>query len=113
MVYKFLIILFIAVVSILPQNNSDNAATEFQIGINLFQSHQNDDALKVFTQIAEQDFNPRTTASLLFEGKINLLQSKEDDAIVAFSRLINDYPSSKYIDEAYMSLADYYLEKSF
>ena len=113
MVYKTLFILFIAVVSILPQNGSDNVTSEFQIGINLFQSHQNDEALNVFTRIAEQDFNPRTTASFLFEGKIFLLLSKEDDAIAAFSRLINDYPSSRYIDEAYMSLAGYYLEKSF
>ena len=110
--YKILFIFLIAVVVILPQNISDNITTEFQIGINLFQSYQNDEALKVFTRIAEEDFNQRTTAALLFEGKIYLLKSNEAEALAAFSKLFQEYPSSKYIDETYMSLADYYLDKA-
>jgi branched-chain amino acid transport system substrate-binding protein len=110
--YKILFILLIAVVAILPQNTNDNITTEFQIGINLFQSYQYDEALRVFTRIADEDLNQRTTAAILFEGKIDLLQSNEPEALVAFNKLFMEYPSSKYIDEAHMSLADYYLENS-
>jgi branched-chain amino acid transport system substrate-binding protein len=109
---KILFVFLIAVVTVLPQNTDDNIITEFQIGINLFQSYQNDKALKVFSRIAEEDFNNRTTAALLFKGKIDLLQSKESEALAAFGKLILDYPSSKYIDEAYMSLAGYYLDNA-
>src|ERR1035437_4463388 len=110
--YKILFIFLIAVVAVIPQNISDNITTEFQIGLNLFQSYQTDEALKVFTRITEKDFNQRTTAALLFEGKINLLKSNEAEALADFGKLFMDYPSSKYIDEAYMSLADYYLDKA-
>ena len=110
--YKILIIFIIAIVAISPQTVSDNLTTEFQIGINLYESYQNDEALKVFTRIADEDYNPRTTAALLFKGKIELKNSKETEALAAFDKLFQDYPSSKYIDEAYMSLASYYLDKA-
>src|ERR1700686_4612595 len=108
---KFLLFLLFAFVTIFPQNSSNNISAEFQIGINLFQSYQNDDALQVFTRIAEKDFNQRTTAALLFEGKINLLKSSEQEALTAFGRLFVEYPLSIYIDEAHMSLTEYYLDK--
>lgn len=110
--YKILFIFLVAIVAIIPQNVSDNITTEFQIGINLFQSYQYDEALKVFTRIADEDFNQRTTAALLFEGKIDLLQSNEPEALAVFNKLFLKYPLSEYIDEAYMSLADYYLDHS-
>jgi len=110
--YKILLFLFIIVGTIIPQNIGNNITTEFQIGINLFQDYQNDDALKIFTRITEVDFNQRTTAALLFVGKINLLKSRERRALAAFGKLFTEYPSSKYIDEAYMSLAAYYLDKA-
>jgi len=109
---KILFIFLIAVAVIIPQKASDNITTEFQIGINLYQSYQYDEASKIFTRIADEDFNRRTTAALLFEGKINLLQSNEPEAQLVFNKLFQKYASSKYIDEAYMSLADYYLENA-
>jgi branched-chain amino acid transport system substrate-binding protein len=112
MVYKILFILFISVVAVFPQNTGDNITTEFQIGINLYESYQYNEALKVFNRIAGEDFNRRTTAALLFQVKINLLQSNDQEALAAFNILFSKYPSSKYIDEANMSLADYYLDKS-
>src|ERR1035437_7374291 len=98
--YKILFIFLISIAAIITKNTSDNITTEFQIGISLFQSYQNDEALKVFTRIAEKDFNPRTTAALLFERKIDLLQSNEPEAMAVFNKLVLKYPSSKYIDEA-------------
>jgi len=109
---KILFIFLIAVAVIIPQKASDNITTEFQIGINLYQSYQYDEASKVFKRIAGEDFNQRTTAALLFEGKIDLLQSNEQAAMVVFNKLFLQYASSKYIDEAYMSLADYYLDNA-
>ena len=110
--YKILFIFLVAVVAVLPQNAGDNITTEFQIGLNLFQSYQYDEALKVFARLADKDYNRRTTAALLFEGKINLLQSNDSMALAAFNRLFLKYPSSKYIDDAYMSLAGYYQENN-
>jgi branched-chain amino acid transport system substrate-binding protein len=110
--YKILFIFLISIAAIIPQNTGDNITNEFQIGISLFQSYQYDEALKVFTRIAEEDFNPRTTAALLFEGKIDLLQSNEPEALAVFNKLFLKYPSSKYIDEAYMSLAAYYQDNA-
>jgi branched-chain amino acid transport system substrate-binding protein len=109
---KILFLFLIAIVTIIPQKTKDNITTEFQIGINLLQSYQYDMALKVFTRISNEEFNRRTTASLLFEGKIDLLLSKEQEACAVFDKLIMEYPSSKYIDEAYMSLAGYYLDNA-
>jgi branched-chain amino acid transport system substrate-binding protein len=109
---KILIFFLIAIVTIIPQKTKDNLTTEFQIGLNLFQSYQYDKALKVFTRIANEDFNRRTTASLLFEGKIDLLLSKEPEAHAVFKKLMMEYPSSKYIDEVYMSLAGFYLDNA-
>jgi branched-chain amino acid transport system substrate-binding protein len=109
---KILFLFLITVAAILPQSSGNNIQTEFQSGINLYQSYQYDEALKVFTRIADEDFNQRTTAALLFEGKINLLQSNETGALTAFNILSEKYPSSKYNDEAYMSLSSYYLDNS-
>jgi branched-chain amino acid transport system substrate-binding protein len=110
---KLSLILLFALVTTYPQNSrSDNISINFQIGINLFQSYQLDEALQVFTRIAGEDFNQRTTAALLFEGKINLLKSSEQEALSAFNKLFLDYPLSIYIDEAHMSLTQYYLDKS-
>src|ERR1035437_8213884 len=112
MVCKILWILIFTVVEILPQYCNDNITTEFQIGINLFQSYQNEDALDIFTRISDKEFNHRTTAALLFEGKLNLLKSSEQGALTAFGKLFLQYPSSKYIDEAHMSLTEYYLNNN-
>ena len=112
MCYKFLLIFLITIVTIIPQNTKDNITTEFQIGLNLFQSYQYDKALNVFSRIANEDFNSQTTAALLFEGKIDLIQSKEPEALAVFGKLIMEYPSSKYIDEVHMSLASYYFDNA-
>jgi branched-chain amino acid transport system substrate-binding protein len=112
MVSKILWMFICSVITVFPQYSSDNITTEFQIGINLFQSYQNKDALDVFTRISNQEFNHRTTASLLFEGKINLLISSEQEALDAFDKLFLQYPSSRYIDEAHMCLAEYYLDRT-
>jgi len=107
---KIFFIFLIAVEVVIPQNASDNIKTEFQIGINLYKSYQYEKASKVFKLIANEDFNQRTTAALLFEGKIDLLQFNEPEALLVFNKLFLKYPSSKYVDEAYMCLADYYLD---
>ena len=114
MKYKFLILfLFGYLVAVFPQNQESNIKTEFQIGINYYSNYQYDDALNQFKRISD-DYEPnsRTTAALLFEGKIYIQKSSLNEALAVFDRLFRNYPSSKYSDEARIVLANYYLDNS-
>ena len=112
--YKLLlIIILINIAAVFSQDHESNIKKEFTIGINLYSNYQYDEALKVFKRISEDDKpNSRTTAALLFEGKIYLKKSNIDEAASVFDILFRNYPSSKYSDEAYMSLSDYFFDNA-
>jgi branched-chain amino acid transport system substrate-binding protein len=114
MKYKLLFIIFLVNIAVVfSQDIESNIKKEFQIGVNLYSNYQYDEALDIFKRISEDnEANSRTTASLLFEGKIYLKKSNENEADSVFDRLFRNYPSSKYSDEARMMHAGYYLENS-
>jgi len=112
--YKYLLlILLVNTFVVFSQDHENNIKKEFLIGINLFSNYQYDESLDVFKRISDDNEpNSRTTAALLFEGKIYLKKANVDEAESVFEKLFRNYPSSKYSDEARMSLAGYYLENS-
>ena len=112
--YKlFLLISLLNIAVVFSQDHESNIKKEFQLGINLFSNYQYDEALNIFKRISDDnDPNSRTTAAFLFEGKIYLKKSNENDADTVFNKLFLNYPASKYADEARMSLAGYCLENA-
>ena len=49
---------------------NDDAVREFQIGLNLYDTQNYNDALQIFNQIlANDELNSRTTVAYLFKGK--------------------------------------------
>ncbi len=112
--YKFLLLFLLANIAVVfSQDHESNIDKEFQIGIKLYSNYQYDEALNLFKQISDDnELNSHTTAALLFEGKIFLKKSNVNEADIVFEKLFRNYPSSKYSDEAYMSLAGYYLDNA-
>ena len=80
---------------------NDDAVREFQVGLNLFDTQNYNDALQIFNQILENgELNSRTTVSYLFKGKTLLKLNRLDEAIQTLNQCINSYPNSIYCDEA-------------
>lgn len=70
------------------------------------------DALKNFNKIAsEYQLNSKTTISLLLEGKINLELKNYSNAEINLLQLLNNFPRTKYSDEANIILSKVYLDQ--
>lgn len=88
-------------------------ADEFKIGINLYETLQYEEALKIFNKIASQEeFTSVSTLSLLFKGKTLLELKRYDEAESELLKFIELYPGSNYFSEAKSTLAKIYYEQN-
>lgn len=104
---KLLLILIVFfVVNSFPQNNN------FQKGIKLFEEDKYYQALNIFDEIIKElPQNPNITAAIIFKSKTLLALNNINEAKTTTLDFLNNYPSSKYIDEARLILTDIYLEE--
>ena len=109
---RLLIILFFIFFCGIINAQNDDAVREFQIGLNLYDTQNYNDALQIFNQIlGNGELNSRTTVSYLFKGKTLLKLSRLDEAIQTLNQFINSYPNSIYCDEARMVVTKCYKEE--
>lgn len=111
MVKLLLIILFLPAAYISAQDSS-TIQTEFKRALKLYKASKYEPALKIFNELCdENNFNGRTTASIVFKGKILTEIKKYSEAEKVLQDFLNRHPSSKYRDEAELTLAKIYLEQ--
>ncbi len=98
--------------TVLFSQNAENINTEFKLGVNLYDALQYNDALKIFDRITSYESkNSKTTAAYLFKAKTLLKLERMSEAKETINQLISYYPSSKYLDEARLTLAEIYFEQ--
>jgi ABC-type branched-subunit amino acid transport system substrate-binding protein/predicted negative regulator of RcsB-dependent stress response len=98
---RLLIIIYLMFFCVIVNAQNDDAVREFQVGLNLFDTQNYNDALQIFNQIlGDGELNSRTTVAYLFKGKTLLKLDRPDEAIQTLNQLINSYPNSIYCDEA-------------
>ncbi len=107
-----LTLILLHVTTFAQQNETEKSVnTEFNLALNLYDSDQYNDAVSIFNKIInDYELNSKTTASILFKGKSLLRLKKYGEAEAALKQLIGNYPASKYLDEARMTLAKCYYE---
>ena len=108
----FIVTLFFASISF-AQNQVDTvkASSEFNLGLDLYNSGQYSDAQQVFNGIIfNYIYNPQTTISYIFDGKALLQLKKYSEAEKLLIDFIKSYPASNYVDEARLTLAKSYFE---
>jgi branched-chain amino acid transport system substrate-binding protein len=96
----------------LSQTNSDTEANQtFNEAVTFFTRGDYYRALVSFNRILnDYSYNSKTTASAIFKGKALLVLNKLAEAKNTVIDFLNNYPSSKYIDEARILLSKIYLE---
>ncbi len=118
---KIKILFFVIILSIFSscfaQSKSDSVKTglEFNAALDLYNAAKYRDAQEIFEGIVtKQAYNAETTIAYLFYGK-SLLGLKEFDlAIKVLNNFIEEYPGSKYVDEAKATIAYiYYVQKDY
>lgn len=86
--------------------------SEFNVALSLFEKKQYDDAAVIFSRIASiYEPNSKTTASFLFLSKIEFEEENYISALTLVKKFLNDYPDSKYVDEAQFLIANIYLKQ--
>jgi branched-chain amino acid transport system substrate-binding protein len=94
----------------IEQNNDLNV--EFERAVKLFEEQHYIEALNIFNWIVEKNsYNNKTTPSFLFIVKIYLKQNSYDMAESVVRKFINDYPKTKYLDEAKILLSEILIQK--
>lgn len=113
---KYLIILKIILVSycitILPQNISAELKKDFDKALEYYNSKKYDSALLYFQRVMNvKENNPRLTAANIFIAKVYLEQKKYSDVEKTIFSYLENYPESKYVEEAQTILLKSYIEK--
>ncbi len=96
------------------QTSSNNDVNKtFNDAVNSFSKNDYDHALDLFNKvISDYSYNSQTTASIVFKGKILLSLNRLPEAKNTVIDFLNNYPSSKYIDEGRLLLSKIYVESS-
>ncbi|MGE5805700.1 MAG: ABC transporter substrate-binding protein [Ignavibacteria bacterium] len=104
--------LFLLITQIYPQDSaSAKNESEFRHAVDLYQSHQYEQAFKIFEKISEKkNKDGNISASFLFKGKILAETKRYSEAENVLYEFLQQYPSSKYDNEAHLTLAKIYLE---
>jgi ABC-type branched-subunit amino acid transport system substrate-binding protein len=103
-------VIFIIFVSAQVCRSQDAAVDSlFYRGVQLYQEKRYDDALQMLEFLDRVYSNhSRTTASSLMRGKCYLQLGESQKAISIFLKMIQEYPKSKYLDDALYGLATGY-----
>jgi ABC-type branched-subunit amino acid transport system substrate-binding protein/predicted negative regulator of RcsB-dependent stress response len=107
---KLLTIVFVFLSMALAQSSDDISKT-FEQAIKDYNEAKWSSSLDNFNKIAnEYKLNSKTSIALIFIGKINLVLENYSDAEKNLLRLLNEFPQSKYSDEAKITLSRAYLD---
>lgn len=110
MAKKFILLLLIAF-STWPQS-FDDVNKIFNKAVQEYQNQKYASSLSGFQKIAaEFQPNPKTSASLLFIGKINLQLDNYIDAEGVLKKLIQEYPETKYREEAFLTISQVFIKQ--
>lgn len=114
--YSLIIILslFLSVNSLSQQSGSNTEVNKtFNEGVTFFAGGEYYRALVSFDRILnDYSYNSKTTASVIFKGKTLLALDLLTEAKNTIIDFLNNYPSSKYIDEARTLLSKIYLKNN-
>jgi len=98
--------------SLLSQNITVDNNRDFEKAIQYYKSHKYSDALSLFKLIeSRKENNPKLSASSLFVCKILLEQKKYTESETALKSFLENYPTSKYLDEANNLLINNYIQQ--
>lgn len=108
-----LVIIIVMLSSAAFSQSTDELNSEFELGVNYFDSARFDQALTVFSKIIDDyDYNPKTTGAIFFKAKI-LLQEERYNAVKDLLNLfLERYPWSRYTNEIRMMFVQLYLEQN-
>ena len=96
--------------TLISQNITVDNDRDFEKAIQFYNSKKLDDALSLFRIIeSRKENNSKLSASSLFISKVLLDQKKYSDSEAVIKKFLNNYHSSKYIDEARMILLNNYI----
>jgi len=91
---------------------SNQIEAEFQRALTLYETKNYEEALKIFNELSEEkNISGKTTASIVFKGKILGDIQKYSEAEKVLQDFLVQYPSSKYYEEAELALAKIFLEQ--
>jgi len=93
--------LFLLIAQIYPQDSvSAKNESEFRHAVDLYQSHQYEQALKIFEKMTEgKNKDGNASASFLFKGKILAETKKYSEAENVLYEFLQQYPSRHRIPE--------------
>lgn len=109
-----IILLFVfSTLSLFSQQTTTNTDVNkiFNDAVNLLSKNDYTNALDLFNKvISNYSYNSKTTAAIVFKGKTLLSLNRLTESKNTIIDFLNNYPSSKYIDEARLLLSKIYLE---
>lgn len=108
-----LLLLVLSLTQIFAQGRlSNQIEAEFQRALTLYETKNYEEALKIFNELSEdKNISGKTTASMVFKGKILADIQKYSEAEKVLQDFLVQYPSSKYYEEAELTLAKVFLEQ--
>lgn len=110
--YKNILIAFFVFTFVVSSQSTDDVNNLLKKALSEFESKNWSSALKIFNKIAfESVENSRTSLALLFIGKVNLELRNYHEAEIAIISLLENFPSSKFADEARFTLSKIFLEQ--
>lgn len=93
--------------------DSEKVSMRFNRAIQLYDSSKFEVARQIFDGIIniDDDYTPQTTISYIFEGKSLAALKKYEAGKSALNEFLERYPSSKYTDEAKLTLTEIFFEQ--
>lgn len=102
----FLLVIILISASFLYAQTDSEIDKQFDRAVNLYQSGDYTKALLIFKKIAIQlPYNQKTTAAYIFIGKTYMQTNDFPSARRYLQDFLDNYPDSKYKDEAYLIFA--------
>lgn len=102
----FLLVIILISASFLHAQSDSEIDKQFDRAVNLYQSGDYTKALLIFKKIAIQlPYNQKTTAAYIFIGKTYMQTNDFPSARRYLQDFLDNYPDSKYKDEAYLIFA--------
>lgn len=97
---------------VLSQNITVDNNRDFEKALQFYKSHKYSDALSLFKLIeSRKENNSKLSASSLFICKILQEQKKYSESETAIKRFLENYPTSKYLEEANTLLINNYIRQ--
>lgn len=110
--FKEILFALIIFSSSLLAQPSDKINKKFDYALKDFASKKWYSAFEIFNQIAYgYPKNSKTSLAFLFVGKTSLELKNFAEAEIALNNLMKEYPKSKYVDEAKLTLAKIFFEQ--